>query len=293
MFRGRSGLVAEYFWTAVEWEAYDRKTAHLSLAQDGAYRRLLSHYYRTRKPLPANAEILLRVCRAFDDTEKAAVMLVVEEFFTLEDDGYHNRRADAELEKQAQVSEKRREAGKKGAEKTNGKRAANGSANERQMPTQSQLHIKPISIPQFVLPCWVPEKPWNDFLMMREKMRKPPTIRAKELIVMELEKLLNQGHDPAEVLNQSTKKSYLDVYPLGESRNGTNRQNQPIRVSAAAARNERNAQAFANVARKIGLDTPMAATGEPPVQRGVDGGGHRVLAADPIILPPKGNRDIV
>jgi uncharacterized protein YdaU (DUF1376 family) len=137
--------MAEFFWTAVEWEAYDRKTAHLSLAADGAYRRLLSHYYRTRKPLPANAEILLRVCRAFDDSEKAAVLMVVGEFFTLEDDGYHNRRADEELDKQAQVSEKRREAGKKGAETTNGKRAAIGSANERQLPTQlqSQLHKPP------------------------------------------------------------------------------------------------------------------------------------------------------
>jgi uncharacterized protein YdaU (DUF1376 family) len=138
--------VSEFFWTPVEWEAYDRKTAHLSLAQDGAYRRLLSHYYQTRKPLPAIAEVLLRVCRAFDDTEKAAVTTVVDEFFVLEEDGYHNRRADEELAKQAQLSEKRRDAGKKGAQSTNGKRAAiapaNGAANERQLPTQlqSQLH---------------------------------------------------------------------------------------------------------------------------------------------------------
>jgi uncharacterized protein YdaU (DUF1376 family) len=286
--------VAEYFWTAVEWEAYDRKTAHLSLAQDGAYRRLLSHYYRTRKPLPANAEILLRVCRAFDDTEKAAVMLVVEEFFTLEDDGYHNRRADEELEKQAQVSEKRREAGRKGAESTNGKRAANGSANERQMPTQSQLHIEPVSIPSaFVLPVWIPEKAFNDFVELRRLKRQPLTRSGKEMQVKKLERLMNAGNDPEAVLNRSVENGWTGLFALDEGKHGTNRQNQPVRVSAAAARNERNAQAFANIARKIGLDTPMAATGEPPVQGGVDGGGHRVLAADPIILPPKGNRDVV
>jgi uncharacterized protein YdaU (DUF1376 family) len=206
--------VAEYFWTAVEWEAYDRKTAHLSLAADGAYRRLLSHYYRTRKPLPANAEILLRVCRVFDDAEKAAVMLVVEEFFTLEDDGYHNRRADEELEKQAQVSEKRREAGKRGAEKTNGKRAANGSANERQLPTQLQSHIEPISIPSaFVLPIWIPEKAFKDFVEMRRVKRQPLTQRAKELAVKKLETLMNAGNDPEAVLNRSVENGWDGPIP--------------------------------------------------------------------------------
>jgi hypothetical protein len=78
-----------------------------------------------------------------------------------------------------------------------------------------------------------------------------------------------------------------------KANDGTNRQNQPIRVSAATARNERNAEAIANVARKIRLDNPVAPVGGPPVQRGTDGGGHGLLAADPIILPPKGNRDIV
>jgi uncharacterized protein YdaU (DUF1376 family) len=284
--------MAEFFWTAVEWEAYDRKTAHLSLAADGAYRRLLSHYYRTRKPLPANAEILLRVCRAFDDAEKAAVLMVVEEFFTLGDDGYHNRRADEELEKQAQVSEKRREAGKKGAESTNGKRAANGSANERQMPTQSQLHIKHVSIPAFILPVWVPEKPWNDFLSMRQLKRKPLSLSAKEMAVKKLETLMNAGNDPEAVLNRSVENGWTGLFPL-EEKHGTNRPNQPTRVSAATMRNERNADAIANVARKIGIDPSLATTSSPPVQGGVDGGGHRVLAADPVILPPQSNRDIV
>jgi hypothetical protein len=158
-------------------------------------------------------------------------------------------------------------------------------------------HTTPHPTPQtkdrtFELPVWVPERPWNDYLMMREKLRKPPTTRAKELVVIELEKLLNQGHDPAEVLNQSTKKSYLDVYPV-EKNSGANRQNQPTRVSAAAARNERNADAIANVARKIGIDTSMASVGGSPVQRGTDGGGRRLLASDPIVIPPKSNRDIV
>jgi uncharacterized protein YdaU (DUF1376 family) len=282
--------MAEFFWTAVEWEAYDRKTAHLSLAADGAYRRLLSHYYRTRKPLPANAEILLRVCRAFDDAEKAAVMLVVEEFFTLEADGYHNRRADEELEKQAQVSEKRREAGKKGAESTNGKRAANGSANERQMPTQSQLHIKHVSIPAFILPVWVPEKPWNDFLSMRQLKRKPLSLSAKEMAVKKLESLMNAGNDPEAVLNRSVENGWTGLFPL-EEKHGTNRPNQPTRVSAQAARVARNDEIFANVLRERHGDSVLGETGSPTEQRGNAGRGHgSVVASEPVILPPERNQ---
>jgi uncharacterized protein YdaU (DUF1376 family) len=278
--------VAEYFWTAVEWEAYDRKTAHLSLAADGAYRRLLSHYYRTRKPLPANAEILLRVCRVFDDAEKAAVMLVVEEFFTLEDDGYHNRRADEELEKQAQVSEKRREAGKRGAEKTNGKRAANGSANERQLPTQLQSHIEPISIPSaFVLPIWIPEKAFKDFVEMRRVKRQPLTQRAKELAVKKLETLMNAGNDPEAVLNRSVENGWTGLFPL-EEKHGTNRQNQPIRVSAATARAESNDDAIARVLRERHGDSALGEVCCPPLQRDIDGRGSLNVAKDLIVLPP-------
>jgi uncharacterized protein YdaU (DUF1376 family) len=131
-----------YYWTAFDWGAYDRKTAHLTLAEDGAYRRLLSHYYQNRKPLPANAELLLRVCRAFAEHEKAAVAAVLAEFFTLEADGYHNRRCDEELSKLSQVSEKRRVAGKKGAETTNRKKSAIAAILPNRLPTQLQPQLQ-------------------------------------------------------------------------------------------------------------------------------------------------------
>ena len=62
---------------------YMRSTGHLSLVEDGAYRRLLDHYYSTGKPLVTNVEQLFRVCRAVTREEQDAVNAVVAEFFVL------------------------------------------------------------------------------------------------------------------------------------------------------------------------------------------------------------------
>lgn len=72
----------------------------------------------------------------------------------------------------------------------------------------------------FVLPDWVPKPQWFAFIEMRRKQRKPPTSHAMDLIVRELEKLRGSGQDPGEILDQSTRKGWLDVFPLRENGNG-------------------------------------------------------------------------
>lgn len=92
---------------------YGRDTAHLSLAQHGAYRLLLDHYYSTAAPLPSDVMALHRICRAFDQSERNAVDSVLSEFFDLRADGYHNWRADLELAKRSEIRERLSNAGKK------------------------------------------------------------------------------------------------------------------------------------------------------------------------------------
>lgn len=87
---------------------YARKTAHLSLAQHGAYTLLMDWYYSTGKPLPLDWVHLHRICTAFAPDEQAAVQYVVENFFVKCADGWHNERADEELSKRSDISEKRR-----------------------------------------------------------------------------------------------------------------------------------------------------------------------------------------
>ena len=76
---------------------YAAATAHLSILEDGVYSRLLRIYYRDEKPLPLDLKAVQRLVGARSKDEREAVQTVLEEFFTREDDGWHNRRADAEI----------------------------------------------------------------------------------------------------------------------------------------------------------------------------------------------------
>jgi uncharacterized protein YdaU (DUF1376 family) len=100
---------------------YRRKTAHLSLAQHGAYCLCLDHYYSTGRQLPADREAIYRICGALNESERAAVDSVVAEFFAPRADGYHNDRADLEIARREEKRKKLSEAGRLGAEATHRK----------------------------------------------------------------------------------------------------------------------------------------------------------------------------
>ncbi len=89
---------------------YRAKTAGLSLIQHGAYTLLLDEYYNTGKPLSANASVLHRICSALAPEEQEAINFILEQFFIKTDEGYRNKRADEELVKRGDISEKRKQA---------------------------------------------------------------------------------------------------------------------------------------------------------------------------------------
>ena len=78
---------------------YMRDTAHLSMLEDAAYRRLLDAYYVREKPLPADLRECYKLARASSKQEREVVAYVLREFFTLGDDGHHQARADEEIAK--------------------------------------------------------------------------------------------------------------------------------------------------------------------------------------------------
>lgn len=108
-------------WYARYIGDYRRDTAHLSMIEHGAYALLMDHYY-TAGPIPAhedmeqpkfanagaNAPHLYRICSAIDSAEQRAVDSVLRQFFVVQDGFYHNKRADKEIEKRDEISEKRR-----------------------------------------------------------------------------------------------------------------------------------------------------------------------------------------
>lgn len=87
---------------------YDKSTSHLTACEDGIYCRLLRRYYDTEAPLPADLAVVQRLVRARTKAEKTAVKTVLMEFFTLDDDGWHQVRCDEHIEKVQKKSEKAR-----------------------------------------------------------------------------------------------------------------------------------------------------------------------------------------
>jgi uncharacterized phage protein (TIGR02220 family) len=112
---------------------YLSATRHLSLIEHGAYTLLLDYYYATEQPIPSDVSKIDRIFGLKKDSERAIFRKVLLEFFTNGEDGWRNKKADAELEKMHKISERRAKAGKVGAMTTN----RNRSANAEQLTTEA------------------------------------------------------------------------------------------------------------------------------------------------------------
>jgi len=70
-------------------------TSHLTLEEEAVYRRLLDFYYDTETPIPKETQPVIRRLRL--GSFKAQFDQILDEFFSLEDDGWHNFRCDDEI----------------------------------------------------------------------------------------------------------------------------------------------------------------------------------------------------
>ncbi len=64
----------------------------------------------------------------------------------------------------------------------------------------------------FVLPDWIPAETWAAFLEVRKKLRAKGTDYAHKLLVNQLERIRDAGHDPIEAINTSIRSGWKDVY---------------------------------------------------------------------------------
>lgn len=91
--------------------------------------------------------------------------------------------------------------------------------NHHTIPPTPQPKKSTASKPKMVIPDWVPSDAWAGFVEMRQKIRKPLTSRAAQLIVKKLASLRDQGDDPGEVLDQSTERGWQGVFPVKNQAN--------------------------------------------------------------------------
>jgi uncharacterized protein YdaU (DUF1376 family) len=76
---------------------YAEATAHLTFIEDATYSRLIRKYYATENPLPIEIKLVQRLINARSKEEKNAVVSILNEFFTLTDDGWRQERCDHEI----------------------------------------------------------------------------------------------------------------------------------------------------------------------------------------------------
>lgn len=74
---------------------YAFATSHLSVEEDCAYRRILDLYYDTESPIPDDPAFVAKRIRMLSHVE--IVKALLNEFFSLQEDGWHSSRADAEI----------------------------------------------------------------------------------------------------------------------------------------------------------------------------------------------------
>jgi uncharacterized protein YdaU (DUF1376 family) len=113
------------------------KTGALTLAEFGAYDRLLDHYYSTEQAIPADKAH--RICRAMSAPERAAVDAVLAEFFELTPEGYVQSKADEVIAKALPLIEAARANGKKGGRPKKPKTQQEPSGFQKDNPAETQL----------------------------------------------------------------------------------------------------------------------------------------------------------
>lgn len=220
---------------------YMRDTAHLSMLEDAAYRRLLDAYYIRERALPLDLRDCCKLVRAVSKPERDAVAYVLREFFQKADDGYHQKRADAEI---GRFQDKQAKAKRSADARWNAHRSqseGNANASPDAMRTHSEGNA-PRARPQtpvtsnqtpekektaaqapFPVPDWINEKHW-DVWHQCAKRRKASNAQ-KQMAVDKLAAWREQGQDYAGALENAAIGGNQGLFlPSGSSRKPINGQ---------------------------------------------------------------------
>lgn len=167
-----------YKFNIADWHL---ATSHLSLEEEAIYFRLINYYYDTEKPIPEETQSVIRRLRLGSYSD--SVRIILEEFFTLESDGWHHKRCDDEISQYHDKAEVNQENGKKGGRP---KKTQTVSKDNPDI-TLTKNH-KPLTINQDITPVGVSESVFKDYLKIRKAQKKPWTPTAQKLMENEAKK---------------------------------------------------------------------------------------------------------
>ncbi len=93
---------------------YRKDTGHLTTLEHGIYRQLLDWYYLDELPIPKETQTVIRRLRLVSDSDTQSLQNVLNDFFVLRDDGYHQNHCDGVIHKYHGMAKKNKANGKLG-----------------------------------------------------------------------------------------------------------------------------------------------------------------------------------
>jgi uncharacterized protein YdaU (DUF1376 family) len=180
-----------YKFNIADWHL---ATSHLMLEEEAIYFKLINYYYDTEQPIPKETQTVIRRLRLGNYSD--IVISVLQEFFVLEDDGWHHQRCDEEVEKYHNKAETNKKVGKLGGRpRKNNDLQSNPQetqtvSNDNPQETLTKNH-KPITKnqkPNITTPDGVSDSVFNDYLEVRKTKKAKWSDTALKGLVKEAEK---------------------------------------------------------------------------------------------------------
>jgi uncharacterized protein YdaU (DUF1376 family) len=221
---------------------YVRDTAHLSILEDGVYRRLMDSCYINEAPLPLDVGECCKIARAVTKRERAAVAYILKQFFKPLKDGHHQPRIDEEIERYRVKSGKARKSANARWSNANAMRT-HESENANASPSICESHANDmLSSPQSPVPSHQsPNKDtekevpgldldtWNRWIEYRKQIKKPLKPVSLSAAMLELAKFADEQ---AAVVQQSIASGWTGLFPI-KAVNGTASTVRPFRRKTA------------------------------------------------------------
>ena len=169
---------------------YHSHTLHLSEIEDLTYRRLLDWYYLHEIPIPLDEVEVSRQIRMRSHTESIAIVL--REYFECTGDGWIHHRANKEIAKAGDKSEKASASAKARWNKKDANALptqSDSNATHNTLPiTQDTEHKTQKKATSVATPIGVSDSVWQEFKTLRKAKKAPITQRAIDAITSEANK---------------------------------------------------------------------------------------------------------
>jgi uncharacterized protein YdaU (DUF1376 family) len=177
-----------YKFNIADWHL---ATSHLMLEEEAIYFKLINYYYDTEQPIPKETQTVIRRLRLGNYSDM--VNLVLQEFFILEDDGWHHVRCDQEIEKYHDKAENNKKVGKLGGRpRKNKDLEANPKITQTVSNNNPQVTLtknqEPLTKNHINTPSGVTESVFKDYLEVRKTKKAKWSETALKGLIKEADK---------------------------------------------------------------------------------------------------------